>query len=122
MEQLTKRLKKEIRYHSERAWEAETRAALEALAGKFDAWRSGAISSVDLNEAIHLHYTGINRQIWRLFSPGNLDFGLAHAVATGLITKDSLPDDVAAYIAPRVRWFERELECPNAEGGDDQDE
>jgi len=55
-------MKKELRDHVDRAWEAEMRAALGALAPSFDDWRSGKMSSADLNDAIHQYHNGPARE------------------------------------------------------------
>ena len=105
MREPSKALKKELRHHAERAWEAEMKAALGALAAKFDQWRSGGISSGDLDAAIHAYHDGAAREIWRLFSTSDRKMPLAHAVAAGLIEEESLPAEVREHIASMVEFF-----------------
>ncbi len=109
MREISKALKKELRQHADRAWEAEMKAALGALAAKFDEWRAGSLSSGDLDAAIHAYHNGIAREIWRRFSRSDRKMPLAHAVAVGLIDEKSLPPEVQEHIASMVEFFrERE--------------
>lgn len=90
MPETSKKLKALLREHAGRAWEAEMGAALEGLAAKFDAWKAGAISNADLHAAVHEYHDGIAREIWKRFSTNDPKMQLAHAVATGVLRKDSL--------------------------------
>lgn len=105
MREISKALKRELRQHAERAWEAEMKAALGALAAKFDEWRAGSLSSADLDAAIHAYHDGIAREIWRRFSGGDRRMPLAHAVAAGFIDEKSLPPEVREHIASMVEFF-----------------
>ena len=98
-------MKKELRQHANRAWEAEMRAALGALAAKFDDWRAGSTSSTDLDAAIHQYHDGVAREIWRRFSTNDPKMPLAHAVAIGLIDEATLSPEVREHIASMVEFF-----------------
>lgn len=106
MQGTSKRLKKALREHAGRAWEAEMAAALAALAAKFDAWKVGTMSTADLDVAIHEHHNGIARDIWKRFSIGDVKVPLAQAVASGVVSKESLPPEVVAHIAPLLEYFQ----------------
>jgi len=105
MRDTPKRMKKELRQHADRAWEAEMRAALGALAAKFDDWRAGNMSSTDLNAAIHQFHDGVAREIWKRFSTNDPKIPLAHAVAVGFIDEATLPSEVRDYIGSMVEFF-----------------
>ena len=105
MRETPKQMKKELRQHADRAWEAEMGAALGALAAKFDDWRAGTVSSADLDAAIHQYHDGVAREIWRRFSTNDPKMPLAHAVAVGLIEEASLPPEVREHIASMVEFF-----------------
>ena len=111
MQQTSKRMKALIRQHAGRAWEAEMKAALGALATKFGEWEAGRMSGGDLHAAIHEYHDGIGREIWKRFATNNPDVSLAHAVAAGFVTKESLPCEVQEHIASMVEFFlETEME------------
>ena len=103
-----KKLKAALREHAGRAWEAEMSAALGTLSAKFDEWKAGAMSTADLDAAVHEYHDGIARDIWKRFSRNDPVIPLAHAVATGVLPKDSLPPEVVELIASMVGLFEEE--------------
>lgn len=105
MRETSKTLKKELRQHADRAWEAEMKAALGALAAKFDEWRAGSLPSGDLDAAIHAYHDGAAREIWRRFSTSDRKMPLAHAVAMGFVKEESLPAEVREHIASMVEFF-----------------
>ena len=84
------------------------KAALGALATKFDEWKAGRMSSADLHAAIHDYHNGIGREIWKRFSTNNPKMPLAHAVAVGLVSKESLPAEVLEHIEPMVEFFQEQ--------------
>jgi hypothetical protein len=108
MPDLSKKLKSQIREHANRAWEAEMRAALGSLSAKFEEWRAGTMSTADLDAAIHEYHNGIAREIWNRFSTNDKRIALAHAVAVGLIAKDSLPVEVVEQIKVATAYFEEQ--------------
>ena len=108
MPETPKKLKAVLREHAARAWEAEMSAALGALSAKFDEWNAGAMSTADLDAAIHEYHNGIARDIWKRFSTNDPVIPLAHAVATGVLPKDSLPPEVVERIESMVALFEEE--------------
>jgi len=106
MREIPKRLKTMLREQIGCAWEAEMRAALGALADKFEKWRAGTMSSSDLHDAIHEYHDGVGREIWKRYSTNNPTMPLAHAVAAGFVAKESLPREVQEHIASLVEFFE----------------
>ena len=108
MPETSKKMKALLRQHAGRAWEAEMKAALGGLAAKFEEWRAGSMSSADLHAAIHEYHDGIGREIWKRFATNNPTMPLAHAVAIGLVTMESLPAEVQEHIAPLVEFFQEQ--------------
>ncbi|WP_295448827.1 hypothetical protein [uncultured Thiodictyon sp.] len=103
MNKLPKSLKKLLQLHMGRAWEAEMRAALGALADRFDQWRSGSLITADLDSAVHEYHNGIARDIWKRYNGDDPALPLARAVVLGIIARESLPPEVLEHIAP---WLE----------------
>ena len=108
MPETPRKLKSVLREQAGRAWEAEMRAALGALAAKFDEWRGGALSTADLDAAVHAYHNGTAREIWKRFSTNDPKMPLAHAVAAGVLPKASLPAEVVEHIASMVEFFEEQ--------------
>jgi hypothetical protein len=106
MTETSKRMKALLRQHAGRAWEAEMKAALGTLAARFRDWEAGRLSSSDLHTAIHEYHDGVGREIWKRFATNNPKVPLAHAVAAGVVAKESLPAEVQEHISGMVEFFQ----------------
>jgi len=109
MAEISKKLKQRLRQYASRAWDAEVQATLQALAVKFERWKKGGMSSADLNDAIHEYHDGVAREIWKRFSTNKPGMPLAHAVAAGFVTKESLPAEVLEHIESMVEYFQDQM-------------
>ena len=76
------------------------------LAARFRDWEAGQLSSSDLHAAIHEYHDGTGRDIWKRFATNNPKVPLAYAVATGVVTRESLPREVQEHIAGMVEFFQ----------------
>ena len=85
------------------------KAALGALGEKFDQWRAGTMSSEQLHQAVHEYHNGIGREIWKRYATNKPEMPLAHAVAAGFVSRESLPEEILAHIESRVEMFEELL-------------
>jgi hypothetical protein len=110
MDKVSKKLGKLLREHRDRAWEAENRSALGALADKFDEWREGKRATDELDHAVHEYHDGIGREIWKRYPLGDPGLALARAVQVGIIDRNSLPPEVLEHVSPLVQ-----LLTPNPE-------
>ena len=101
-----KPIKKALRALSTQAEEAELRRALEPLSRDFDLWRAGKIDSFELAHRIHVFHDGPNRKIFNFYdSRLDLDFIVARALHEGLISKDSISNEVAPYVEKCLAFF-----------------
>lgn len=66
------------------------------------------MSTADLDAAVHEYHNGIAREIWKRFSTTDPTMPLSHAVATGVVAKESLPPEVVEHIASMVECFREE--------------
>jgi len=107
MNKVPKKLKKLLAEQAGRAWEAEMRTALTALAERFDQWRAGTLSCDELDQAVHAYHNGIARDIWKRYAGDDPALALARAVALGILGRESLPPEVLAHIAGLVDCFSR---------------
>ena len=114
MNKIPKKLKRLLAEQADRAWEAEMRSALAALAERFDQWRAGALSCDELDQAVHAYHNGIARDIWKRYAGNDPVLPVARAVALGILGRESVPPEVLAQIAGLVDLFSR--------GADDDDE
>ena len=117
MDKVSKKLGKLLREHRDRAWEAENRIALGALADKFDEWREGKLATDELDHAVHEYHDGIGREIWKRYALGDPGLALARAVLVGIIDRDSLPPEVLEHVSPLVRaYYSQPRSQPNEPG------
>lgn len=107
---INRRLKKLLSQHAGRAWDAEMQAALGGLADKFDQWREGAMTCENLHRAVHEYHDGIAREIWKRYRTNKPEIPLAYAVATGFVSRESLPEEFVDHIELHVRALEEVLE------------
>lgn len=112
MNKLPKRLRKLLREHRDRAWEAEMGCALGELAERFDQWRAGTLSAEELNDAVHVYHDGTGREIWKRYALGEPEPALAAAVARGVIERESLPPEVLEHLGPYLGLFASNTEHP----------
>ncbi len=95
------------------AHEEELRQALIPLAEAFEQWRAGRVESGELVDAIHRFHNGAAREIWKRYAY-DLDFGVARAIATGIIPRDKVPPDVLAHLSRMIEHFTPEPAAPRA--------
>ena len=91
MNKIPKKLKRLLAEQADRAWEAEMRGALAALAERFDQWRAGALSCGELDQAVHAYHNGIARDIWKRYAGNDPVLPVARAVALGILERESVP-------------------------------
>jgi hypothetical protein len=103
MDKVSKKLNKLLREQRDRAWEAENRMALGALADQFDEWREGKLATDELDHAVHQYHDGIGREIWKRYALGDPGLALARAVLVGIIDRESLPPEVLEHVSPLVQ-------------------
>jgi len=78
-----------------KAFERELSEALTQLESKFTAWRRHEINAFELNNEIHMHHTGISRDLWSTYSlkPETL---LPLIIAKGVIKEEEVPSELLA--------------------------
>jgi len=99
-----------IRQYARKAHEEELRRALEPLAGKFDEWRAGSVSSDELAEIIHKFHSGPSRELFKIHNaPAPLDLAVAYAITTGVLDEKKIDKAVLSHLEPAIRMYrERE--------------
>src|SRR5688572_9828025 len=113
MREMTKAQKRHLRDLSAIAHERELGAALKNLHGHFARWQAGEITAWDLNELIHAHHNGISRELYTLYSGGNLQASVARALAKNVIRWDEVKDDCRPLLTDLVEYFSDETNDEN---------
>ena len=106
MAEISKRLKRLLREYGGKAHEAELREALAPLAEAFKRWERGEIDSFELKDMIHRFHQGPAREIWLRYDSRLLEPQLAHAIASGLIDRTTIPAELLNYLAKDIDFYE----------------
>ncbi|MCX7176311.1 MAG: hypothetical protein NT159_20785 [Proteobacteria bacterium] len=88
------------------AHEEELSRALSALAESFDDWRLGKIDSHELSGIIHRFHQRTAREIFMRYETGDDRALVASAVATGVLDRQRLPNELADDMERLIAFFE----------------
>lgn len=105
MRDYSKKTRRLIRELAAEAYERQLRATLAALDESFTAWRNGVIGSGELSHRIHQHETGPSRELYKQYNYGDADMNVAYAVASGILTRDDVPQEVLEAIEDQIAFF-----------------
>jgi hypothetical protein len=103
-----KPIKKALRDLAGEAYERELRHELGKLDKSFNAWRSGELTSGELNDRIHDYESGPAREMFKRYNSGLPDVNVASAVAVGLLVWQEIPADVLNAIEDMITLFKSE--------------
>src|SRR5437879_3633646 len=108
MAEPTKRFKKLLREYHSRAYREELRRALNGLAGDFEIWKAGEISSDELNDRIHRFHNGTSRDIFKSYNSRLIEPTVARAIAEGILDRADIPAEILEYLALTIEFCEGE--------------
>ena len=91
---------------AKQAHEEELRRALLVLARYFDEWASGKIDSDELNQIIHKFHEQTAHEISVRYDMGDHRALVANAVASGILDRQQLPDELARDMERLIAYFE----------------
>jgi hypothetical protein len=101
----SKRIKRLLREYNAQLYEAELHQALALLDMDFSAWRSGEITSAELNRRIHAYETGTARDLYKQYDQGLADINVAHAVVVGLLDEDQMSAELLEALSRQLAFF-----------------
>jgi hypothetical protein len=103
-----KDLKRIVREWAAIAHDRELEQALLALRTHFDRWQRGEIAAADLNDLIHQFHQGASREIWKRYATNHLEPAIGFAVATGILRREELPEELVGHVAGLIEFYEAE--------------
>ena len=106
MQDISRQMKRLVRKFAGIAHDRELSAALLELRSHFDRWQRGEIMAADLNELVHQFHQGRSRHIWAKYATNHSEPALASAVATGLLKKEELPEELLTHLARAIEFYE----------------
>jgi hypothetical protein len=108
MRDAPKHVKRLLREHAAAAHEEELRRALIPVADAFKRWERGELGSGELSEIIHKFHQGPARELYSRYNDTYLHMAVAHAIATGILDRETLPADLLDHLAGALRFYEEE--------------
>ena len=108
MDQLPKRIKRQLRELAGQAYENELAAELDKLGKRFNEWKAGKILAGDLTEDIHKFHNGPARELFKIYNDRNVRMVVASAIVHGVLDRESVPDDVWPYVETAVQFFQED--------------
>lgn len=106
MRKASRNLKQLLPELARQAHEEELSRALAVLAESFDDWRSGRIDSWELSGIIHKFHQRTAREIFTRYETGDDRALVASAVATGVLDRRRLPNELADDMERLIAFFE----------------
>ena len=107
MSEFSKSDKKSLRELAGVVYEAEARLALDELDAQFKRWRSGEMLGSELIAAIHESHQQDARSLWSMYQSLKEPEIVARGLALGLITAESVPEQLRVKLEPLLGFFNR---------------
>ena len=108
MAETPKRIKRLLREYAAVAHEEDLRRALVPVAEAFRRWELKELDSVALSEIIHEFHQGPARDLWVRYNAADLEMAVAFAIATGVLSRDTIPAEPLDHLAGPMRFYEEE--------------
>jgi len=109
MQEVSKRIKRQVREWATIAHDRDLRQALGELRAQFDLWERGEIDSFELNERVHRFHEDTSREIWKRYATTRLEPAVASAVAAGVLHREELPSELLQHINGLIEFHEHDL-------------
>lgn len=103
MQDYPKRIKKQLRELSGKAYQRDLDAALLDLYKQFEAWQQSKIDCWDLNDVIHKFHDGISRDLYKsyvMLGNSHNGFLVADALGRKILRREEVTDEVYQLIEP----------------------
>jgi hypothetical protein len=105
MKKYPKHIRAQLRELMGLAYEQELSFELKQLATKFDSWKSGQISSSELDYLIHRYHDDSARELYKYYNNVSPDLAVARAVVEGWLVRKAIPDGVWPHIEAMVQFY-----------------
>jgi hypothetical protein len=109
MQEVPKRIKRQVREWAGIAHERDLRRALSELRTHFERWNRGEIDSFELNERVHHFHQDTSREIWKRYATTHLEPAVASAVAAGVLRKEELPSELLHHLAGLIEFYHHDM-------------
>jgi hypothetical protein len=94
-----------LRQISELAYERELSRELAVLEADFQRWRSGQLKAKELCDRIHEFHQGPAQKLFARYDRPNLEFSVAHAIHSGLVSNAEAGDEVLELVRSHLAFY-----------------
>ena len=108
MRTTSRHLRALLRHTAAIAHDRELTAALRDLRTEFGCWERGDITADELNDRIHRFHDGTSREIWRRYATNDLEPVVAIAVATAVLSRDELSEELLDHLAELIELYRQD--------------
>ena len=110
MQDFSKSEKKRLRELAALAYKRDVSNSLSKLAAKFDEWKSGAVTALQLNEALHEYDRGESRDLWSRYDSNQFDIQVASAIVRGLLTDAEVGKEILTLLLTQIQFLKSEAD------------
>jgi hypothetical protein len=100
-----KEVRKQLRELAGKAHDRELGLYLSDLENRFEDWRAGTISPIELSEFIHEFHDGASRAVYKTYTKLKRDQLVARAIGIGLLPEDEVPLEVKERLAGAIDYY-----------------
>ena len=105
MQEFSKSEKKRLRELAALAYERDVSNSLSKLATKFEEWKNGSITALDLNHALHEYDRTESRDLWGKYDSNQFDVQVASAIVYCLLTEAEVGKDVLTLLSNQIAFL-----------------
>lgn len=108
MKRMSKRIEELLRRLAANAHEAELRRELQALAEAFRQWERSELDSASLVELTTRFNDRARRDLHLRYDGNQLSMPVAHAIATGVVDRSTVPAELLDHLAGAIEFYASE--------------
>jgi hypothetical protein len=105
-----KEIRKQLRELAGKAHDRELNVYLSDLENRFEEWREGTITPIELSDFIHEFHDGSARAVYKTYTKLKRDQLVARAIGIGLLSEDEIPLEIKERLAGAVDYYREHYE------------
>lgn len=110
MQEFSKSEKRRLRELAAFAYERDVAKSLSMIASKFEDWKNGKVTALELNQNLHEYDRGESRELWSRYGSNQYDIQVASAIVRGLLTEVEAGKEIIAILSNQIQFFRSEAE------------
>lgn len=110
MHEFSRSHKRRLRELSARLYERDLKESLTPLSRKFDDWKAGKISSLQLSQLLHEYDYGESRRLWSRYDTKRHDMIVAYGFVRGFLTEADIGSDLIKELQDAITFYREEQE------------